>query len=219
LNKFDGFSIADSTLVLPAEDDGTNLIANLTLPNPTALTFEVGTITLDLKSGDTDLVIGNATVDNVTLRPGNNTFPLKGVLDLKTVISNLTEVISSQSSSLRKGNLALTAMTRTIVSNGTLIPYYTNVLGQLPLVANVGIGDVLKNTLGYLGSNGNLNLTGALSGITDNLRRRGPVGNVNAFNRVASLKQNKHVQKVFEDEDDDRRDAMIDSLARYYASL
>jgi hypothetical protein len=158
----------------------------------------------------------------VTLRPGNNTFPLKGVLDLKTVISNLTKVISSQSSSLKNGNLALTAMTRTIVSNGTLIPYYTNVLSQLPLVANVGIGDVLKNTLAYLGSNDNLNLTGALSGITDNTRRRaldGPVGNGNALNRIASLKQNKHVQKVFEDEDDDKRDAMIDSLARYYASL
>ncbi|KAJ6098523.1 hypothetical protein N7467_000058 [Penicillium canescens] len=222
LNKFDGFSIADSTLILPAQDDGTNLIANLTLPNPTALSFEVGTITLDLKSGDTDLIIGNATVDNVTLRPGNNTFPLKGVLDLKTVISNLTEVISSQSSSLKNGNLALTAMTRTIVSNGTLIPYYTNVLSQLPLVANVGIGDVLKNTLAYLGSNDNLNLTGALSDITDNTRRRaldGPVGNGNAVNRIASLKQNKYVQKVFEDEDDDKRDAMIDSLARYYASL
>ncbi|OGE49874.1 hypothetical protein PENARI_c019G06370 [Penicillium arizonense] len=222
LNKFEGFSIADSTLILPAQDDGTNLIANLTLPNPTALSFEVGTITLDLKSGDTDLIIGNATVDNVTLRPGNNTFPLKGVLDLKTVISNLTEVISSQSSSLMNGNLALTAMTRTIVSNGTLIPYYTNVLSQLPLVANVGIGDVLKNTLAYLGSNDNLNLTGPLSGITDNIRRRaldGPVGNGNAVNRIASLKQNKHVQKVFEDEDDDKRDAMIDSLARYYASL
>jgi hypothetical protein len=222
LNKFDGFSIADSTLILPAQDDGTNLIANLTLPNPTALSFEVGTITLDLKSGDTDLIIGNATVDNVTLRPGNNTFPLKGILDLKTIISNLTEVISSQSSSLMNGKLALTAMTRTIVSNGTLIPYYTNVLGQLPLVANVGIGDVLKNTLGYLSSNDNLNLTGALSGITDNNQRRaltGPVGNGNAFNRIASLKQNKHVQKVFEDEDDDKRDAMIDSLARYYASL
>jgi hypothetical protein len=120
------------------------------------------------------------------------------------------------------GNLALTAMTRTIVSNGTLIPYYTNVLSQLPLVANVGIGDVLKNTLAYLGSNDNLNLTGPLSGITDNTRRRaldGPVGNGNAVNRIASLKQNKHVQKVFEDEDDDKRDAMIDSLARYYASL
>lgn len=228
LNKFKGFSIADSTIVLPAEDDGSNLIANLTLPNPTVLTFEVGTIVLDLKSGDTDLIIGNATVSDVTLKPGNNTFPLRGVLDIKTVVGNLTQVLASQGSSLRDGSLSLTAVTRSIVSNGTLIPYYTNVLSSLPLVANVGIGDILKNTLGRLGSDGDLNLTGALSGLTDNDKRRrdrgpmrldGPVGYGDAYTQVASLKHNRHVQKAFEDEDPGRRDAMIDSLAKYYASL
>ncbi|CAG8243128.1 unnamed protein product [Penicillium salamii] len=179
LNKFEGFFIADSTLMLPAEDDGTNLIANITLPNPTVLTFQVGTITLDLKSGDTDLVI----------------------------------------------------VTRKIVSNGTLIPYYTNVLGSLPLVANVGIGDVLKNTLKYLGTESNLNLTGALSGLIDNdKRRRGPalldgprrnsgVFDHDAFVQVTHLKKNSLVQRVFEDEDPDKRDSLIDSLARYYALL
>lgn len=232
LNRFEGFFIADSTLMLPAEDDGTNLIANLTLPNPTALTFQVGTITLDLKSGDTDLVIGNATVKDVTLRPGNNTFPLRGVLDLRNILSNLGEVLASQSSAIRTGDLSLTAVTRTILSNGTLIPYYTKVLGSLPLVANVGIGDVLKNTLKYLSTDGSLNLTGAISGLIDNDKRRrgsalldspirngGGVFDHGAFKEVTSLKQNQHVQRIFEDEDPRRRDAMIDSIARYYASL
>ncbi|KAJ5876370.1 uncharacterized protein N7529_001954 [Penicillium soppii] len=226
LNKFEGFFIADSTLVLPAEDDGANLIANLTLPNPTALTFQVGTITLDLKSGDTNLIIGNATVKDVILRPGNNTFPLRGVLDLKGVLANLAEVLASQSTAIRTGDLSLTAVTRTILSNGTLIPYYTKILGSLPLVANVGIGDVLQNTLKYLGSNGGLNLTGALSGLIDDKRRRGPVlldgpGGYgrDAFRQVTSLKQNTHIQKIFEDESPERRDAVIDSLATYYASL
>jgi hypothetical protein len=227
LNKFEGFTIADSTIVLPAEDDGSNLIANITLPNPTPLTFEVGTILLDLKSGDTDIVLGNATIKDVTLRPGNNTFPLRGAIDIGTVIGNLSEVLASQSASLRNGTLGLTAVTRTIVSNGTLIPYYTNVLGSLPLVANVGIADVLKNTLRHLRSgNGKLNLTGALSALKDDDKRRrapaqldGPVGYGDAFSQVSSLKHNRHVQKVFEDEEPEQRDAMIDSLARYYASL
>ncbi|CAG8251637.1 unnamed protein product [Penicillium salamii] len=231
LNKFEGFFIADSTLMLPAEDDGTNLIANITLPNPTVLTFQVGTITLDLKSGDTDLVIGNATVEDVILRPRNNTFPLRGVIDLKKIVANLLDVLESQSSAIRTGSLSLTAVTRTIVSNGTLIPYYTNVLGSLPLVANVGIGDVLKNTLKYLGTESNLNLTGALSGLIDNdKRRRGPallggprrnsgVFDHDAFVQVAHLKKNSLVQKVFEDEDPDKRDFVIDSLACYYALL
>lgn len=218
LNKFEGFSIADSTFLLPAEDDGSNLVANLTLPNPSALSFEVGTITLDLKSGNTDLVIGNATVKNVTLRPGNNTFPLRGVVDIGTIVSNLTEVVSSQGSAIRRGALSLTAVTRSIVSNGTLIPYYTKVLGSLPLVANVSIGDILRNSLAHIGSSG-------LLSDSDDKRRRGPVqldgpvGYGDAYNQVADLKHNRHVQKILEDEDPERRDAMIDALARYYASL
>ncbi|CAI7596966.1 unnamed protein product [Penicillium glandicola] len=215
LNKFEGFSISDSTLVLPAEDDGSNLVANITLPNPTVLSFEVGTITLDLKSGETDLVIGNATVTGVTLRPGNNTFSLRGVLDIGTMVGNLTEVLGSQGSALNTGALSLTAVIKSIVSNGILIPYYTEVLGSLPLVANVSIGDVLQNSLTRLGS----------SETRNDKRRRDPpllgglVGYGDAYNQVASLKHNRHVQKIFQDEEPERRDAMIDSLARYYASL
>ncbi|KAJ6140378.1 hypothetical protein N7471_006864 [Penicillium samsonianum] len=218
LNKFEGFSIANSTFLLPAEDDGSNLIANITLPNPSALSFEVGTIKLDLKSGNTDLVIGEATVKDVTLRPGNNTFPLRGVVDIGTTIGNLSEVLTSQGPAIRRGALSLTAVTRSIVSNGTLIPYYTKVLGSLPLVANVSIGDVLRNSLAHLGS------SGTLSDSDDNRRRGpvqldGPVGYGDAYSQVAGLKHNRHVQKIFEGEDPERRDAMIDSLAQYYASL
>ncbi|KAJ5606734.1 hypothetical protein N7537_003353 [Penicillium hordei] len=218
LNKFAGFSIANSTFVLPAEGDGSNLVANITLPNPSALTFEVGTITLDLKSGNTDLVIGKATVKDVTLRPGNNTFPLRGVIDIGTMIGNLTEVLNSQSPAIRRGSLSLTAVTKSIVSNGTLIPYYTKVLSSLPLVANVSIGDVLRNSLAHLGS------SETLSGSDDKRKRGpvqldGPVGYGDAHSQVASLKHNRHVQKIFEDENPERRDAMIDSLAQYYAAL
>jgi hypothetical protein len=218
LNKFKDFSIANTTFLLPVEDDGSNLVANITLPNPTALSFEVGTITLDLKSGNTDLVIGSATVKDVTLRPGNNTFPLRGVLDIRTMIANLTEVISSQGSALSKGMMSLTAVTKTIISNGTLIPYYTRVLGSLPLVANVSIGDVLRNSLAHLGSSGILS-------DPDEKRRRdpvqldGPVGYGHAYSQVATLKHNRHVQNIFKDEDPERRDAMINSLASYYALL
>lgn len=41
LNKFSGFSIEDSTVILPPREDGTNLIANATLPNPSVMTLEI----------------------------------------------------------------------------------------------------------------------------------------------------------------------------------
>ncbi|KAJ5782020.1 hypothetical protein N7457_003794 [Penicillium paradoxum] len=227
LNKFEGFTISDSTLLIPAADDGTNLIANITLPNPSPLSFEVGTLTLDLKGSESGPIIGNATVRNVVLTPGNNTFPIAGFLDLKSTLGGLPNLLASQGATLENGTMSLTAVTSSIVYNGTFIPGYTNVLKQLPLVANVGIADILRNTLSHMGMDGNVNLTEAMSTLSGSLKRRGdrdpaqlgPVGYGDAYNQIASLKHNKHVQKVLEDEDPEERDALIDSFARYVASL
>lgn len=46
LDSFAGFSIKDTQLLLPPRDDGTNLIANATLPNPSVLTLEIVSLTL-----------------------------------------------------------------------------------------------------------------------------------------------------------------------------
>lgn len=41
LDSFKGFAIKDTTLLIPARDDGSNLIANATLPNPSPFTLEI----------------------------------------------------------------------------------------------------------------------------------------------------------------------------------
>lgn len=41
LNQFKGFSIDSARLQVPAEADGTNLLANATLPNQSVLTLEI----------------------------------------------------------------------------------------------------------------------------------------------------------------------------------
>lgn len=222
LNRFFGFFISDSTLILPAEPDGTNLIGNATLPNPTVLTLEVGTLVLNIKSGD--LVIGNATLTDVELKPGSNTFPLRGVLDPRTVLKNLPEILKTQGPALKNGNLSLNAVASSINWQGTFVPYYTDVLRQLTLTADISAGDILKNTFHHLGQNAGL--TAALSNISGNnassggsLVSRGDSNNRDMAVLAASLKQNKHVQDIFRDENWAQRDTMIDSLVDFYATL
>lgn len=41
LNNFEGFRLEDTTLKLPALKDGTNLLANATLPNPSPFVLEI----------------------------------------------------------------------------------------------------------------------------------------------------------------------------------
>ncbi|KAJ5273017.1 hypothetical protein N7478_008142 [Penicillium angulare] len=219
LNKFKGFAISDATLLLPAESNGTNLIGNTTLPNPTVLQLEVGTLTLDIKAGD--IVIGNATVKDVTLVPGDNTFPMYGILDITTVIKNLADVLKAEASAIKNGNLSINAVTSSVVWNDTLVPYYTDILKELTLTAEIGIGDVLKNTLRHLKSQGNAssilaNLTGDLNLTSLNAQElekrdaRAPV-DLSGF-----LKENEHVQDILQDVGPDDRDLIINWVASSY---
>lgn len=221
LDSFTGFSISDSTLLLPARSDGTNLIGNATLPNPSVLTIEIGTIILDIYSGS--LLIGNATLDGLTLKPGNNTNPISGVLDLKKILGNLGEVLKSQAAALKTGNLALSTITRSVVWNGTEVPYYTQVMHELTLVASVSLASTLKNTLRNLlhpdGSSGTGNFTSLISSLNLTSAVDEAKANLNSSDSSAvasALKRNVHLMDAFKDEHPVKRDAIIDSLAHLY---
>jgi hypothetical protein len=210
--------MSDTTLLLPARDDGTNLLGNITLPNPTALHFEVGTLNLDIKSGD--ILIGNVTIKEVTLVPGDNTYPLTGVIDLKTIISNLGAVLKAEASALKNGNLSLQATTSSVVWNGTVVKYYTDVLKQLNLVAEIGLADTLKNTMKNFANGKNLTgILSSLSGSTSNtsaLSRRNENDGKARFDLAQLLKEDQDVQEVFHDLSPERRDGIIDSLVAMY---
>lgn len=183
------------------------------------LTIEIGTIILDIYSGS--LLIGNATVEDLTLKPGNHTNPITGVLDLKTIIGNLGEVLKSQASALKTGNLALSTVTRSVVWNGTEVPYYTQVMHDLTLTANVGLVSTLKNTLHSLlhpdGSTGNLTSLISSLNLTSAVDEAKATLNSTESNAVSSaLKRNVHLLDVFKDEHPVKRDAIIDSLAHLY---
>ncbi|PLN86851.1 hypothetical protein BDW42DRAFT_198335 [Aspergillus taichungensis] len=211
LNKFKGLAISDATLLLPPEDDGTNLVGNITLPNPSVLELEVGTLQMDVKSGD--LTVGNASLTDITLKPGDNTFPMNGVLDLKKVITNLGDVIKSQAPYLKKGKLSLNAVATSIVWDGTEVPYYTKVLRELTLPVEVAIGDILKNSLReLLHGNGDL-----VESLKEGMGRRSIGDGTDEL--AAFLKQNEDVMDTFPDIDPARRDEIIDSLAAMYGKL
>lgn len=221
MNQFDGFAISDATLLLPAEDDGTNLIGNVTLPNPTVISLEVGTLVLDVKTAN--VTIGNVTIDDVVLKPGDNVFPMKGVLDIRTIFKNLGDVLKAQASALKNGSLAIDSITRSVEWKGTPVDYYAEVLKTLTLSTEIPLGDTIKNTLKNL-LHGK-NLTSALSGLLGDSSlssrslsdhdRRGPV------DLAPFLKNNRHVQDFFSDSDidTDQRDIFINAVAAAYPNI
>ncbi|KAJ5769412.1 hypothetical protein N7520_003971 [Penicillium odoratum] len=240
LNKFEGFSITDTSLV-PTRSDGTNLVGNVTLPNPSLLTLEIGTIVLDVKSGN--LTIGNATVENLTLRPGNHANPMTGTLDIGLILKNIGTVLKDQASSIKNGSLSLTSTTREVTYNGTRVPYYSTVMSELPLTADVGIVSTLKNTIkSFIGSGSGRNLTEILAELKNHtstesgsslladlkegiqslesrdVTPKEDEDESSHYSLARALKRNVHVRDLFQDENPIKRDAMIDSLVGWVAN-
>ena len=82
---------------------------------------------------------------------------MRGILDLKTMISNLGDILKEQAPSLRNGVLSLKTVGKSVVYEGVQVPYYTEVMKSLVLTADVPVGALLGNTLkGLIGPNGSL---------------------------------------------------------------
>jgi hypothetical protein len=135
-------------------------------------------VTLNLIMGG--MILGNATIYNVLLEPGNNMVVARGIVDLKLALQNLDKIFNSQITPLKSGNLELSASGNSTIYDGEHIDYYEKILNGLTLTAQVPIVELLLDTLsGLFGTSSSspsglnltsilnsTNITGILSGLT-----------------------------------------------------
>lgn len=115
-----------------------------------------------------DLSLGNGTIDNVFLRPGNNTVPLRGILDIQAAIQNVDKLLEAETDSLTKGDIQLSASGQSTVYKGAHVSYYEKVLGGLTVTAQVPLLRLLVGTVSQLASSNSgalQNATKALQGL------------------------------------------------------
>jgi hypothetical protein len=97
------------------------------------------------------LVLGEGKFVNLNLKPGNLSYPLRGVLNFTTLIHNLPAILKTQSAALKQGHLDLTASGGSVLnSDGVHLPYLEDVLGAMRLTAELSIAQLLMNTIGSL---------------------------------------------------------------------
>jgi len=70
LNKLQGLNITDLKIL-----DGTNLVGNVFIPNPSVMLIDLGNVTMNLAVDGK--AIGTALIPNLVLKPGNNTLPMQ----------------------------------------------------------------------------------------------------------------------------------------------
>ena len=93
------------------------------------------------------LTIGQATIYNAVVYPGDNTFPASGRVYFDVILDNLAVIIASQTNALRNGNIEITASGNSTVFDGQHIQYLESVLNGLSLAAQVPIGLLAAGTL------------------------------------------------------------------------
>lgn len=123
---------------------------------------------MNLKSDD--LILGQATIFNVLLKPGNNTVSLRGHLEIQTVIENFSRIFSSQKEAILNGDIQLSASGNSTIYNGNHISYYEEILNELTLTARVPIMKALLETVEGMASDSDIG--NALSQVSDALGDR-----------------------------------------------
>ncbi|KAF2805361.1 uncharacterized protein BDZ99DRAFT_451056 [Mytilinidion resinicola] len=151
LEKFKGLGITSGQLALPPEDDGVNFIGNLSVPNQSILTADMGNVTLNALSGD--LVIGNVTMYHVYLSPGANAIKFRGTLDFMTILQNLKAVYAVQASYLKQGQILLGVTGTATIYNGVHITYIEEVMNALRLDVPTALKPIVQQSLQGFKSN------------------------------------------------------------------
>ena len=123
LNSLKGFNVTEFNILTTPQDDGSNANGTLVIPNPTAMTVQLGTVTLSMSVDGTP--VGDATINDMILAPGDNTMEMRAV-------TNQTAVLGFIFNQYKDGILPIDVVGNTTTFNGQPIPYY-----QIPLQHNV----------------------------------------------------------------------------------
>ncbi|TAQ85350.1 hypothetical protein B7494_g6317 [Chlorociboria aeruginascens] len=131
LNGLAGFNVTDLRVNLSAPAGSPNMVGLTYVPNPSVLTVAMGNVTFDL-AGPNGTILGNTTINDFTIAPGNNTLPMTGAIDNTLLLPQLVD-----------GNAVLTVIGRSSVYNGLHLPYYETAIKSNNLTLTLNIPAVL----------------------------------------------------------------------------
>jgi len=134
LNGLQGLDIRNISITLQPGPDGSNMRAQVFIPNPTPLTIEMGTISQNVYVGET--LIGVAIIPDLILRPGDNLFNMTAVADQVATIGLIR-------SDYHDARLPVRILGNNATVDGQVIPYFTAALRSAELETTLDLGPAL----------------------------------------------------------------------------
>jgi hypothetical protein len=134
LNGLKGFNVTEVLVNLSAPAGTPNLAGFAIIPNPSIMTVAMGNVTLIL-STEAQGVVGNSTINDMTIRPGENKFPMNAIVDQPKLLRSLTD-----------GRVDLKITGKDAVYNGEHLVYYEKALASNELILNMNVQQILADS-------------------------------------------------------------------------
>ena len=112
------------------------MIGMVYIPNPTVMTLSMGNVTFSNHIQGT--YIGISTLENLVLAPGNNTVPMRSVI-------NQTIVATKLATDFKNGLVPVDITGNSSVYNGQHLPYFEKALQALTNNITLNVGEALAN--------------------------------------------------------------------------
>ncbi|KAI1767589.1 hypothetical protein GGR53DRAFT_481670 [Hypoxylon sp. FL1150] len=138
MNGFKGISVTDPHVNANQND---NFNATTHIPNPSALTLEIGNTTFHTYFNGTD--IGTSYIQNMVLRPGPNDFFIWADIDQAVVLQALT-----QHPWCDNGTLPVQLAGRSVTNHGQPLPYFADALAATNQSVEIAIGQAVEDDIG-----------------------------------------------------------------------
>ncbi|ESZ97249.1 hypothetical protein SBOR_2372 [Sclerotinia borealis F-4128] len=138
LNGLKGFNVTGVRVNLTALT-GPNLSGYAYIPNPSDMTIVMGDVTMLLSTSAG--VVGNTTIENMTLVPGNNTLPMIGTMDQTKVVGSMDT---------KTGLVQLSIIGQSAIYKGQHLVYYEKALASNNLSLALNVAQILKDSTAAL---------------------------------------------------------------------
>ena len=103
------------------------------------MTLTMGNVTFNTYIHATKTLIGNSTLSNLVLKPGNNTVPMKAIVDQALVITQLA-------TNFKDGILPVDIVGQSVVFGGEHLPYFEKALAGNTQSIRLDVGSALART-------------------------------------------------------------------------
>jgi hypothetical protein len=135
LNNLAGFKIENYTVAVSPNPDGSNLIGQVVIPNPTNLHVDLGNTSFTLHLPPNPDPVGYATIQNTYIGPGENRLQMEAFTNQTAVLNGVND---------KDGITTFVVSGNSSVYGGQHLSYFEDALKMTSIDATLNLSSVIQ---------------------------------------------------------------------------